>query len=392
MNAASGDDPARERARAARRRRLRTHALGLTHDDARLCDAVDHAKTCLADIDSSAHGAAGSLAAFGTLAIGEYGQARAAIDAMFADSRSGGDVDGDGSDGQRAAPDAHETASNALRTAADAASGREPAADPLVHACLAGRFHAWTGDAHAAASWLGPAVRVVERVESDVTPLIARDLLALAEALGDVAAATRLRPRMRGADPDRSADAALLGAADGERTGTTSHAAGPEAPQMTTILENLLAGRTDAGVAGWTALATDAGATDALWLPHLLAVGILGIDPDAARGRLRLRLHAPRAWTAWGATNIRVGDARLEVRVSRDADHLEISVEQSEGPLPLTLILEPILHATIAATRVDGTPADLAIRSRADAMVAPVQLVLDAPRTLALDLGPSLTG
>lgn len=363
----AGDERARDRARAAQRRRLRTHALALTHDDARLCDAVENAKELLAAVEPGMTGMPPAAVVSGALAMGEFEQARATIDAMF------------------------DEAVDAVRDSNKA----------LVRACQAGRFHAWTGDAHAATSWLEPAVRAVEGIESDVTPLIARDLLALAEAHGDHAAASRLRPRMRGADPDRSADAALLRIAEDDRAdrdGTVG--TGPLPPRTATMLGHLLAGRTDAGIAGWTALAAKHAAeagkpdgraaecvgTDALMVPWVVAVGILGVDPDAARGRIRFRLHVPRAWPHWGATNIRVGDAFLEVRVSRGANSIEIHVEQTDGPLPMTLILEPVVHSAITAARVDGKPAELAVRNRGDAMVVPVQLVLDASRSLVLDL------
>jgi hypothetical protein len=153
-----------------------------------------------------------------------------------------------------------------------------------------------------------------------------------------------------------------------------------------TILNGLLAGRTDESVAAWETLVGTDRDEERDWIVPLLAAGILGIDPDAERGRLRLRLHVPAAWLRWGAENIRIGDAAVGLRIERSAARIAITAEQSSGALPLTLILEPTVHAPVEQCFVDGQPADLALRPLPDRVIVPVQLALDAPRELRIEL------
>src|SRR5690606_2375401 len=122
------------------------------------------------------------------------------------------------------------------------------------------------------------------------------------------------------------------------------------------------------------------------WIVPLLSAGLLGIDPDSERGRLRIRLHVPAAWPEWGASNIRIGDASVDLHIQRDVHSVRISADQTAGALPLTLILEPTVHAPVSACFVDTQPADLALRATADHVIVPVQLALDAPRELAIEL------
>lgn len=351
---ASPNEQALRRARAGRMRRLSTHALALAHPDPRLSTAVENAKRAVVEqLDASAP-PAGLIEAFAALVIGDHALARAAIDAWATHHAAAG-----------------------------------PAAGP-VGAWATARYFGWTGDAGGARTWLPAAVAALQalagaalatrRDESPAPgdlvpgpsiPELSRDLLALAEALGDAPAAQTLRGLARGADPNRSAD--------GATTGLIS-------PVVRTSLEDLLDGRTDAGIAGWTGLALDPPPGSLPALLAILAAGVLGIDPDADRGRIRMRLHVPAAWPTWSATNIRIGESSLDLRVQRDVRTVEITVEQTAGPLPLTLILEPTVQSAIGDVLVDHAPATLALRPYPDRVVAPVQLVLDAPRILTLTL------
>jgi hypothetical protein len=111
-----------------------------------------------------------------------------------------------------------------------------------------------------------------------------------------------------------------------------------------------------------------------------VAFNTIGIDPDAARGRLRLRprldllneLHVRR---------IRFGDGSVSLLAERRDAALSIHVEQDTGSIPITVLLEPFLTEPGSAM-VDGRPAELIPRSVDGGLILPVQLVLDERRTL----------
>jgi hypothetical protein len=111
---------------------------------------------------------------------------------------------------------------------------------------------------------------------------------------------------------------------------------------------------------------------------------LLGPEPDAARDRITLRVELPAGWSRWSARNLRMGDSAFDVALSRLDGGVQVDVEQSEGALPATLILETTVRAPIAAVEIDGHHADLTLQPSADRVIAPVQLVLDAPRTLRI--------
>lgn len=329
-------------ARDAHARRLRTHALALEHPDPRLVEAVERAKASL--LDAAAGAPACALAA---IVVGEWDQAVAAIERL-------------------------------LDPPGRAQSG-------VIPAGLISQLYAWSGDAPRVRPWVARGLAALERAaESGDRRVIAREMLALAEATGQPDAARRLRTIAGGADPHRSGGDVLLremAVMDAARAASHARAAA----SLARMAEAFTAGQTDEAAKAWTecALADDEG--DPTLLPFL-AAGLLGLDPDAERGRIRARLHVPVAWPQWSVTAIRTGEALFEIRVSRDERRVEIRTEQTDGPLPLTLILEPTVHAPIRAARVDGQKADLAYRPYPDRVVAPVQLVLDQDRTLTLEL------
>ena len=135
-----------------------------------------------------------------------------------------------------------------------------------------------------------------------------------------------------------------------------------------------------------------------------VALETLGVDPDAARGRLRLRPRLDEI-DELAARNIRFGDGSVSIRAVRERDVLTIRVEQDAGSIPITLLLEPFVRET-GPTTVDGQPADLVPQTAgtnpphrspllphhagpagpgaAAGTVIPVQLVLDDVRTLVV--------
>lgn len=358
-DAARAHDPD-EPARQGRLSRLRAEALAFSHPDPHLVEAWvaarDSAVTPLREQGGYAAGSRliqfeeAALAAFSALAIGAREQARTRIAALAAE-RSG-----------------------------------------LVIAWPIGRYYALTGDLEAT-SWLRPALEALRFSDSvavqsmpqgrgqrdPLLPLVAYALLPLAEATGDRELATSARQLAAGADPGQSVDSVLCRLADISPAGRG---------RPLEALSGLFEGETEAGASTWETILRASADGEGSWIVPILVAGILGLDPDADRGRLRLRLHAPAAWPSWSAENIRVGDATITVSIQRDDESVAIRADQTAGAMPLTLILEPTIQAPVAACFVDDTPADLAVRPSARHVVVPVQLALDAPRELRIALGP----
>lgn len=117
-------------------------------------------------------------------------------------------------------------------------------------------------------------------------------------------------------------------------------------------------------------------------LIHDVAFNILGIEPDASRGRFRLRPRLDR-FDQLEAHHIRLGDASVSMTALCGDEGCAIWVEQDAGSIPLTVLLEPFVTRPGTAL-VDGEPADLAPRTLADGTILPVQLVLDHARSLVI--------
>ncbi len=116
-----------------------------------------------------------------------------------------------------------------------------------------------------------------------------------------------------------------------------------------------------------------------------LVGGMLGAQPDAARGRLRLRPQPPEDWARLEVRALRVGEARVSLRYERSGERHVLRVAQQSGGAPLGLVLEPVLAgARLAAATVDGRPAELAARRFGERLLVPVQIVLDHERTVEL--------
>lgn len=131
------------------------------------------------------------------------------------------------------------------------------------------------------------------------------------------------------------------------------------------------------------------GMTDAertLTVFTLLAHELLAPQPDAARERLTLHVVLPDGWQAWSAHNLRMGDAAFDIVMTRIETGIEVVTEQTEGAVPATLVLETTVRAPVTRVEIDDRPAELALRPYPDRVVAPVQLALDAVRTVRVFL------
>lgn len=116
-----------------------------------------------------------------------------------------------------------------------------------------------------------------------------------------------------------------------------------------------------------------------------VAFNVLGIQPDASRGRLRLRPRLDR-FEELEAHNIRFGDGSVGISASRAGETIVVRVEQDAGAVPITVVLEPFVNNPATAD-VDGSPADLTPQIVDNGTILPVQLVLDQARTLTINTG-----
>jgi hypothetical protein len=118
-----------------------------------------------------------------------------------------------------------------------------------------------------------------------------------------------------------------------------------------------------------------------------LVHGMLGAEPDAPKGRLRLRPQLPDAWDRLEVRNLRMGEASVRLRWERDGSTQTFVLEQEEGPVPIRLVVEPVLPGRLVGARIDGQPARLEPRPFGERVVVPVQLVLDHERVVRLECG-----
>ncbi len=114
--------------------------------------------------------------------------------------------------------------------------------------------------------------------------------------------------------------------------------------------------------------------------------GMLGVEPDAARGRLRLRPQIPADWNFLNVDNIRMGDASVSLRYTCVGNVLTYSVSQTAGAYPVRLILEPALTAPLQHATVDGIAATLNVVPFGERVVAPLQVILDETRVIVLEM------
>jgi hypothetical protein len=254
-------------------------------------------------------------------------------------------------------PEPEPPAATAARGCALVASGRSadaaallerwaarPAEDALLHRLrLAARYVAGAGPDE-----LGPRAHHLVRageLPDPRTPGAAAVLLELAdaaEALGDVPRAAALRLLAGRADPSAPRSAPV----------TAAELAAPTPPA-----ELILA----------------------------ITERLLGMRLDAARGRLLLRPAPPPEWDRLDAQRMRVGPATVDLAYRRTGELHRFRVEQTTGPAPIRLILEPLLATgRLRGATVDGVPATLDARRVADRLLVPLQIILDHPREVEL--------
>ena len=115
-----------------------------------------------------------------------------------------------------------------------------------------------------------------------------------------------------------------------------------------------------------------------------LTRGLLGLDPDAPVGRIRIAPRLPSHLTRFSARGITVGDASLSLEYERSGAIYRFTLLPEIAAVPPLVVFEPAVHGRIREVRIDGEIADLESHSAGPMTVAPVQIPLDAPRTIEL--------
>ncbi len=145
-----------------------------------------------------------------------------------------------------------------------------------------------------------------------------------------------------------------------------------------------------AGVDTFAAAPTEAVCDDApnrkmlLRLPAEILFGFLGASGDAPFGRLRLAPTMAPGIEAFEARGVRLGPARVRVRYRLDQAGHTFTVEQSDGPVPLNLVLDLGLPDTPSQTWIDGEAAEVDLLPSNNGCRARVQLPLDRPREIRI--------
>lgn len=253
-----------------------------------------------------------------------------------------------------------------------------------LYLLLAARYLAWTGGIGFVRD-VWPHVRVAcERareaaehagaaaVSTGLAPFALAELAVAAESIGEDALAEALRSRV--VRPGGPTLPSFLGAAGTAWAEFAAGRSGAAAQEWLRSVEALLA-------------KSCASAMEAAAVVNGFVYGLLGVEPDAVKGRLRLRPQLPASWDRLEMRRIRMGDAVVAMTCTRDGDRHVFRLEQEEGAVPVTIVFEPMLPAPrLAAARVDGVSAELDPRPHGERMLVPVQIALDAERVVELDV------
>ncbi len=344
------------RARAGAADRLLKEGLRVTGSDPALGPALDRDRIDLTLRPAEPVGpwTAPGLAAHGLdrLAAGDFDGARTILDFLL------DRVDDDGA---------------AARGVGPRFTGRDDPAAGTATLRLLARWLAWTGDLAAAGQRWPAALRLVEAGAARGTA--ARELAVVAEELGDrrTAEALKAAGESEGQPAGEGRPGAGSRGSDGPGRGPGTRSGPGPGPGPGDVVRRVV---------------------------H----GVLGAEPDAPRGRLVLR---PRlAGDRLEVRGLAVGPAAVGVVYRRERNRHRLEVRQEQGGPPLQLVLEPeLIGGRVTAVRVDGEPAELDVvqvpwdgedGNAPGAGLAtsdrrwrvPVQLVLDRPRTLDVDVAP----
>lgn len=117
-----------------------------------------------------------------------------------------------------------------------------------------------------------------------------------------------------------------------------------------------------------------------------LVHGLLGYSPDAPVGRLRLAPRIPSHLTRFTVTGLGVGEASLTLEYERAAGMHRFTLDPVLAAVPPLAVFEPAVEGSVLGVRVDGSSAELDTRPAGVRTVVPVQIPVDAPRTIEIEV------
>jgi hypothetical protein len=115
-----------------------------------------------------------------------------------------------------------------------------------------------------------------------------------------------------------------------------------------------------------------------------LSGGLLGLSPDARLGRVRIGPRLPSHLTRFRADGITAGATRLSLIHEREGDTHRFTLEPAAAAVPPSVVFEPAVPGRVREVRIDGRPAELDARQDGDRTIVPLQIPVDAPRTVEI--------
>ena len=148
----------------------------------------------------------------------------------------------------------------------------------------------------------------------------------------------------------------------------------------TTLAEGLMRG--PAGPGSWDSGAEpDGGAPVAGALLTALSRGMLGYDPDAPSGRLSVSPRIPTHLNGWSVRGLRLGDASLGMRYTRDDSTHVFEIEPDFARVPPVVVLQPRLPGgRLMECRVDEEAVTADSTQVGDRIAPRLQVAIDGPR------------
>lgn len=259
------------------------------------------------------------------------------------------------------------------------------------------RWVAWTGKPH-------PLLDARDRLDpllAEAPQPVRTRMADAAEAAGDEEWAARLRmvvARDGGRRLPTVGGRPTTTAASSTLPRTPSAPAGDEPVNPEALVAAIATVRSDAPTPGLALLRealaklreeSTGASPEAAAALRLLVEGMLGVEPDAAFGRIRLAPCLPESWDALHVQGIQIGDALVDMQMSRTDHRYRFCLRQRAGGAPVTWIFAPRLPgASIDGVRVDGQEALVDSQTVGDRIEPRIQIPAERERIVEIDVTP----
>ena len=263
----------------------------------------------------------------------------------------------------------------------------------LADAEARARWMAWTG----VPGPLTDARPTLDPVLADAPQSVRSRVADAAEAAGETEWATELRtPVARGGARRLPTLGGSVGTPPASAPPPRPTAAQGSAEELSAAIRDLRSSEPDAGLVllrsalSWARRAAsprDAARAGAIL--RLVVEGLLGVEPDAAFGRVHLSPSLPASWDAFHARGILVGDAVVDMQMTRKGLTYQFALRQRAGGAPVTWIFAPRLPGQgIARVSVDGEDALVDSRLVGRRIEPRVQIPAERERLVEIELTP----